>query len=126
MIFENNSTRVIVPLDLAEDMRYTKPAYEEEELDHIYRMMTHDEDQGDPTIGRVFDWEKNRVYFYDPDEELESWYTRLHNVLALRCPRVATTLYCITSEVRDLPHFDESSTVQDFLRTLEAREPKDR
>ena len=123
MVFEKNVTRVIVPLDPVEGMWYTEPAYEEEELDHIYRMMAQDEDQGDPTTGRVFDWEKNREYFSDPDEELESWQTWLHNFLALRCPQVARTLYFITLEVRDIPHFDESSTVQDFLRIVEARVP---
>ena len=56
MVFEKNDTRVIVPLDPAEGVRYTEPAYEEEELDHIYRMMAQDEDQGDTTIGGVFDW----------------------------------------------------------------------
>ena len=83
MVFEKNGTRVIVPLDPAEGVRYTEPAYEEEELDHIYRMIAQDEDQGDPTTGGVFNWEKNREYFSDPDIELESWQTRLHNVSAL-------------------------------------------
>ena len=40
MVFENNSTRVIVPLDPAEGTRYTEPARDEEEVDHIYKFTT--------------------------------------------------------------------------------------
>ena len=36
MVFESKGTRVIVPLDPVEGVRYTEPAYEKEELDHIY------------------------------------------------------------------------------------------
>ena len=35
MVFENNGTRVIVPLDPAEGARYTEPTCKEEEIYHI-------------------------------------------------------------------------------------------
>ena len=54
MVFEKNGTCVIVPLDPTEGARYTKPAYEDEELDHIYRMTAHDQDQDNPATGGVF------------------------------------------------------------------------
>ena len=44
MVFENNGTQVIVPLDPAESTRYTEPARDEEEVDHIYKFTTQDED----------------------------------------------------------------------------------
>ena len=44
MVFENNGTCVIVPLDPSEGSRYTEPAYEEEEIDHIYKLTAQDED----------------------------------------------------------------------------------
>ena len=44
MVFESKGTHVIVPLDLVEGARYTEPAYEEEELDHIYKLTAQDED----------------------------------------------------------------------------------
>ena len=40
MVFENNGTCVIVPLDPAEGVRYTEPVHDEEEVDHIYRLTT--------------------------------------------------------------------------------------
>ena len=49
MVFESKGTRVIVPLDPAEGARYTELAHEEEELDHIYKLTTQDEDQVNPT-----------------------------------------------------------------------------
>ena len=35
MLFENEGTRVIVPLDHAEEEWYTEPVREEEDVDHI-------------------------------------------------------------------------------------------
>ena len=60
MVFEKNGKHVIISLDSTKGARYTEPAYENEELDHIYRMTAHDEDQDDPETGGVFNWEKNR------------------------------------------------------------------
>ena len=40
MVFENNGTRVIVLLDPAEGTQYTEPAWDEEEVDHIYKFTT--------------------------------------------------------------------------------------
>ena len=48
MVFENNSTCIIVPLDPAEGAQYTEPAYEEEEIDHIYKLTAWDEDRVNP------------------------------------------------------------------------------
>ena len=44
MVFEKNGTRVIIPLDPAKGARYTEPAYEDEELDHIYRITAQNKD----------------------------------------------------------------------------------
>ena len=38
MVFENNDTRIIVPLDPTEGERYTKPVRDEEDVDHIYNL----------------------------------------------------------------------------------------
>ena len=40
MVFENNDTRVIVPLDPTEGTRYIEPTRDEEEVDHIYKFTT--------------------------------------------------------------------------------------
>ena len=45
MIFEKKSLRIVVPLDLAEGARYTKPVCNEDsedELDCIYQITTQD------------------------------------------------------------------------------------
>ena len=39
MVFENEGTRVIVPLDPAEGEWYTKPMREEDYIDHIYKLI---------------------------------------------------------------------------------------
>ena len=47
MKFEKKELRVIVPLDLAEGMRYTEPYrdyYEEDDIEKIYKLTMWDED----------------------------------------------------------------------------------
>ena len=72
MVFENNDTHVIVPLDPAEGARYIEPAYEEEEIDHIYKLTARDEDRVNPTTEGVLYWEKDSECFSNSDEELEN------------------------------------------------------
>ena len=56
MVFDNKGTHVIVPLDPTEGARYTEPAYEEEEIDHIYKLTTWDEYRVNPTDEGVLYW----------------------------------------------------------------------
>ena len=70
MVFENKGTCVIVPLDPTEGARYIEPAYEEEEIDHIYKLTARDEDRVNPTNEGVFRWEKDSEFFFNSDEEL--------------------------------------------------------
>ena len=52
MIFENKSLCVIVPLDHAKGLRYTKSVcdYEsDDDLDCIYKIISRDQDWVDPT-----------------------------------------------------------------------------
>ena len=53
MVFENEGTRVIVPLDPAEGEQYTEPVHEEEDVDHIYKLTTRDEDWINPMADGV-------------------------------------------------------------------------
>ena len=53
MGFENNGTRVIVPLEPEKGERYTEPMRNEEDVDHIYKLTTPDEDWINPTVGGV-------------------------------------------------------------------------
>lgn len=53
MVFEKNSTRVIVPLDPSKGAWYTEPVceeYDDEDIDHIYKLTAQDEDCINPTI----------------------------------------------------------------------------
>ena len=60
MVFEKNGTCIVVPLDPTKGVQQTEPTYAEEELDHIYRVTTQGEDQGNPTTGKVLFWEKDQ------------------------------------------------------------------
>ena len=82
MVFENNGTCVIVPLDPAKGVWYTEPAYEEE-IDHIHKLTARDKDQVNPMAKGILYWEKGSECFSDSDEELENWQGRLHEVSML-------------------------------------------
>ena len=71
MVFENNGTRVIVPLDPAEGKRYTKLVPKEEEVDYIYKLTARDMDN--PKGDEVLRWEGDIECLSDPDEEIENW-----------------------------------------------------
>ena len=125
MVFENNSTRVIVQLDPMEGTWYTEPARDEEEVYHIYKLTTQDEYWINPTEKGVLCWEKDSECFSDSDGELENWQGRLYAVSALRCLRVTRNFRCISSKVRDLPYFGDSGNIKEFLRAFEAEVPKE-
>ena len=44
MVFESEGTRVIVLLDPEEGERYTESVQEEEDVDHIYKVTSRDDD----------------------------------------------------------------------------------
>lgn len=59
MVFENNETMVVVPLDPAEGERYTKLVHTEEDVEHIYKLTTRDEDWINPTPYGWISWDRD-------------------------------------------------------------------
>ena len=72
MVFENNGTRVIVPLDPAEGEWYTELVRDEEDVDHIYKFNVWYEYWINPTADGVLYWENDSDCFSDFDGEMES------------------------------------------------------
>ena len=74
MEFENNGTRVIIPLDPAKGERYTEPVHVDDDIDHIYKMNVHDEDWINPRADGKLNWENyiGSCFSYF-DEELDNW-----------------------------------------------------
>ena len=100
MVFESNGTRVVVPLDCAKGARYIKLVYDEyddEDIDHVYKLATRDEDWINPTANGRLIWEKDSSCISDSDEELENWHNHLHEVSTLHCNQVTKSLHCISS-----------------------------
>lgn len=126
MVFESEGTQVIVPLDPAEGKRYTEPLWEEEEVDHIYKLTMRDEDWINPMADSVLCREKYSKCSSDSDGEIENWKNQLHDVSALRCQRITRDFHCISLEVRELPYFDGSGSIKEFLQTFKAEFPRER
>ena len=78
MIFENNGTWVIVPLDLTEGEINIEPIHKGDDVDHIYKLTTWDEDWINPTADEMLNWEKDSSCFLDSDGEMENWQNHLH------------------------------------------------
>ena len=83
MVFENNGTRVIVPLDPAEGKRYTESVHGEEDVDHIYNLIAWDEDWINPMEDGILCWEKDIECFSDSNGEIENWKNQI--MMSLRC-----------------------------------------
>ena len=75
MTFEGKGLRVIVPLDPSQGERYTEPVKDEDQdvLDHIYNIITKEEDYVNPTIKGIMDWQCDSSCMFDSDEGLENW-----------------------------------------------------
>ena len=73
MVFENNGTRVIVPLDPMEGEQYTEPVRDKQDVDHIYKLTVQDEDWINPMAEGVLCWEKENECFSNSDGEMENW-----------------------------------------------------
>ena len=125
MIFQNNGTRVIVPLDPAEGEQYIEPLHKGDEVNHIYKLTVQEEDWINPTFDGMQNQEKDRSCFSDSDGEMENWKNRLHDVSMMRCLKITKNFWCISSEVRELASFDGSGSVKEFLETLEKFIPEE-
>lgn len=72
MIFEKNSLRIVVPLDLSKGVHYTERMCDDEineDLDHIYKITARDQDWVNlPVEGRI-PWECVEACISDSDEE---------------------------------------------------------
>ena len=75
MSFEGKGLRVIVPLDPSKGERYTELITDEDQdvLDHIYNIITKEEDYVNPTIKGIMDWQCDSSCMTDSDEGLENW-----------------------------------------------------
>ena len=111
-------------MDPTEGVQYIEPACDEEEVDHIYKLTTQDEDWINPRAEGVLCWEKDSEFFSDFDGELENWQGQSREVLALQCLRVTRNFCCISFEVRDLPYFGDLGNIKEFLCAFKADFPK--
>lgn len=72
MIFENYSSRVILPLDLAEGERYTESVHEGDDVNHIYNLTMRDENWINPMADGMLNWEKYSTCFSNSDGEMKN------------------------------------------------------
>ena len=70
MVFENGGTRVIVLLDPTEGEWYIESIQEEEDADHIYKIISQDDDWIKPIADSMLCWEKYSECLFDSDEEI--------------------------------------------------------
>jgi len=72
-----------------------------------------------PTMDECIAWDRESSCTLNLDEELEHWQNRLHEVSTLRCNMMTKSLRYVSSEVRNLPHYDGLTDVDCFLDAFE-------
>lgn len=55
----------------------------------------------------------------DSDKEKEHWQNWLHKVTTLNCNMMIRSLWCVTTEARELPTYDGEIGVDEFLDKFE-------
>ena len=68
--------------------------------------------------GRI-SWERESSYTSDSDEEIDRWQNRLHEVTTLNSNIMTRSLHCVSSEVRNLPIYDDLNEVDVFMDAFE-------
>lgn len=70
-------------------------------------------------------WDKDSSYASDLDEELENWKNRLYEVSMLCCNMMTKLLKCVSTQVRNLPHFDGLGDMELFLDEFDLKVPEE-
>lgn len=92
MIFEDGETRVIAPIDPTDSRRYVEPVKKGFDLENIYNLTSRKEDYVNPTTDGNLSWRSVISCASDPDEGLENWQNRLHEVSMRRCAHLTKSL----------------------------------
>lgn len=71
------------------------------------------------TVDGRISWEHESSYTSDLDDEIERWKNWLHEVTTLNCNMMTRLLHYVSTEVRDLPNYDEVSHMDEFLNKFE-------
>lgn len=64
-------------------------------------------------------WDHESSYLSDLNEELEHSKNWLHEVSTLHCNMMTKSLLCVSSKVKDLPHYDGLEDVDCILDAFE-------
>ena len=75
------------------------------------------------TDGRIT-WDHESSCTSDPNEELEHWQNRLHEVTTLSYNMMTRSLHYVSSEVRNFPTYDGLNDVDIFLDAFDREVPK--
>lgn len=129
MSFETKSLHIVVPLYPAKGLHYTQPVpnYEEsdDDFNQSYKITVWDHDSINPKSNWRIACDRESYYTLDSDEELEHWQNRLHEVSTLWCFMMTKSMCCMSSEVRNLPHYDGLTDVEKFIDAFEQEVPED-
>jgi len=123
MIFEKMFLRIVVPLEPTEGAHYTEPVCDDgsdNELDCIYKITVQDQDWVNLTTDGRISWEGASSYTLNSNEEVERWHNRLNEVTMLNCSMIIRSLHCVTTQAQDLPTYDGSTVVDEFLSKFES------
>lgn len=69
-------------------------------------------------------WDRETSCTLGSNEELEHWQNWLHEASMVHCNMMTKLLHCVSSKVRDLPHYDGLTNVDFLLDAYEREVPE--
>ena len=87
-------------------------------------MIAKEQDCVNPTTKGKLTWEHDNSCASNSEEELENWHNRIHEVSTRNCAQVTKSVFCMTSEVCNLPSYDVLGDVNIFLDEYEEQVPE--
>jgi len=106
---------ITAPIDPGERHRYIEPLKDEIELDNIYNITSNKADYVDPNVDGRLSWENTSSWDGDSEKALEDWQNRMHEVSTRRCAYMMKSLHWIRSEVCNVPSFDGTNNLEEFI-----------
>lgn len=78
-----------------------------------------------PTADGELSWRSRCSFYIDSEEAFERWQTGGYEISSRRCAYIDKSVRWIGTELRDLPRFDGTKSVPEFVARMEEVVPED-
>lgn len=90
-------------------------------MDNIYNITSNKADYVDLDTDGKLSWESTSSWDRDLEQALGDWQNRMHEVSTRRCPYMTKSLRWIGLEVCNVPSFDGTNNLEEFICAYQVR-----